>query len=106
MQIAFLRCMAIWLRHRYAWAFLVLHVTSLHAAPMELDLEQLKKDLGFAVKEMTVIEPHKRCDGCEFTVTYVGIPFRKLIEYYYHEEWNGFSGDIHLIARDGYLGHL
>jgi len=90
--------------HSYVLILFMLLASHLHAAPMELKPEQVKQDLGFAIREIIVIEPHAQCGETKCIVTYVGIPLRALIEYYYPEEWTGFSGDIHLIARDGYLG--
>lgn len=88
----------------YVLILFMLLASHVHAAPMELSPEQVRKDLGSAIREISVIEPHEQCGETSYIVTYVGIPLRILIEYYYPGEWTGFSGDIHLIARDGYLG--
>ena len=69
-----------------------------------LDQSCLKKDLGGAIREVTVIEPHEQCGDHECLVTYRGIPLRALLEYYYPEEWAGFDGYIHLSTLDGYMG--
>ena len=72
-----------------------------NAAALELRLDHVMRDLGSEVVEITVIEPH--CSGSNCKITYVGIPFRKLIEFYYSDAWKSFQGELHLFARDGYL---
>lgn len=89
--------------HCHVILFLLL-TAPVQAAPLELMPKQVKQDLGSAGREITVIEPHERCGEPEHFVTYVGIPLRTLVEYYYPKQWTGFDGDIHLLAIDGYLG--
>ena len=90
--------------YRYIVILFLLLAASVQAATLELKPEQVRKDLGFAITKITVIEPHENCGSRDCLVTYVGIPLRTLLEYYYPKEWPGFDGDIQLIARDGYLG--
>jgi mono/diheme cytochrome c family protein len=90
--------------YHYVVILFLLLAAHVHAAPMELKLEQVRKDLGFAIRGITVIEPHEKCGERECLVTYLGVPLRTLLEYYYPKEWGGFEGEIQLIARDGYLG--
>jgi mono/diheme cytochrome c family protein len=83
---------------------LTLLALPLHAAPVELTPEKVRNDLGSAIGEIAVIEPNAQCGKRDCIVTYVGVPLRTLIEYYFRDAWQGFSGEIHFIAGDGYLG--
>jgi mono/diheme cytochrome c family protein len=83
---------------------LMLFALPLHAGPLELSPEEVRRDLRSEIREVTVIEPHAQCGERKCVVTYVGVPLRTLVEQYYSEEWRDFSGEIHFIARDGYLG--
>ena len=83
---------------------LMLFALPLQAAPFELTPEQVRRDLGSSISEITVVEPHMQCGKSKCIVTYVGVPLRTLVEHYYPEEWRDFSGEIHFIALDGYLG--
>lgn len=89
------------MRRHYIGLFFMLLAAQANAAAMELRLDQVIRDLGSEVVEITVIEPH--CSGSNCKIIYVGIPFRKLIEYYYTDAWKEFKGEVHLLARDGYL---
>ena len=90
--------------YRYFVILFLLLAAPVQAAPMELESEQVKKDLGFAIKEITVMEPHEKCGEPEYYIAYIGISLRTLLEYYYPKEWTDFDGEIQLLARDGYMG--
>lgn len=83
---------------------LLLLAASAHAAPRELVPAQVEKELGFAIREVTVIEPHEECGERACLVSYRGVSLRTLLEHYYPKEWPGFDGEIQLFALDGYLG--
>ena len=89
---------------RCVMALFILLAASVQAAPLVLKPEQVENDPGFAVRDITVIEPHEQCGERECLVTYRGIPLRTLLERYYPKEWPGFDGEIQLFALDGYLG--
>jgi mono/diheme cytochrome c family protein len=89
---------------RYVMIFFLLFAAIVQAAPTVLMPVQVEKDLGDAIKNITVIEPHEQCGEHECLVTYRGIPLRTVLEQYYPKEWPGFNGEIQLFALDGYLG--
>lgn len=77
-----------------------------HAAGLDLQLDQVKKDLGPEAVEITVMEPHMKCGDVDCTITYVGIPLGRLMQYYFPDVWDGFTGFIHFSASDGYLASV
>lgn len=83
---------------------IMLLASPLQAAPLALAPEQVRQDLGTAIREVTVIDPYGECGGRQCLVTYFGIPLGTLLEYYFPGQWEGFSGEIHFLAQDGYLG--
>jgi mono/diheme cytochrome c family protein len=89
---------------RHVVILFMLLAPPLQAAPLVLEPVQLRQILGSDIREITVIEPHDACGERKCLVTYLGIPLARLLDYYYPEEWQGFSGEIHFLARDGYLG--
>jgi len=84
--------------------FFLLFAATLQAAPRALVPDQVEKDLGDAVKNITVIEPHEQSEVCECLMSYRGIPLQTVLEQYYPKEWPGFDGEIQIFALDGYLG--
>jgi mono/diheme cytochrome c family protein len=89
---------------RHVVILFMLLASPLQAAPLALEPVQLRQVLGSDIREITVIEPHDECGERKCLVTYLGIPLARLLDYYYPEEWQGFSGEIHFLARNGYLG--
>jgi len=85
---------------------LMLLVACTRASALELHPDQVKKDLVGEVVEITVMEPHMKCCEANCTVTYVGIPLGKLLQYYFPDTWEGFNGIIDFIAQDGYLAAM
>jgi len=85
----------------YFGLVLILLTGQASAAAMELRLAQTMRDLGSEVVEISVTEPH--CGKSDCKTTYIGIPFRRVIEFYYPDAWKGFKGEVQLFARDGYL---
>ncbi len=93
------------LRAHFAGLILLLTVHA-QAAGLELRLDQVKKDLGTEAVEITVLEPHMKCGEADCTVTYVGIPLGKVMQFYFPDTWDGFSGVIQFYASDGYLASV
>lgn len=89
--------------HR-AMASLALLMIATQAVALELFPRQVRADLGKQAVDITVIEPHAR--DAEARVTYVGIPLRAVLERYFADDWSGFQGDIHFLARDRYLAAI
>jgi mono/diheme cytochrome c family protein len=77
-----------------------------HATGLELRLDQVRKDIGSKAVKIKVMEPHMKCGEVNCTVTYVGIPLVKLMQYYFPGTWEGFNGFIHFYASDGYLASV
>jgi mono/diheme cytochrome c family protein len=77
-----------------------------HATGLELRLDQVRKDIGSNAVKIKVMEPHMKCGEVNCTVTYVGIPLVKLMQYYFPGTWEGFNGFIHFYASDGYLASV
>jgi mono/diheme cytochrome c family protein len=84
---------------------LLLSITA-NAAVLDMDPDQVRKDLGHEAVEITVIEPHMMCGGAACEVAYIGIPLEKLMQYYFPGTWEGFNGVIHFYASDGYLAAI
>lgn len=89
--------------HR-AMASLAVLMIATQVVAIELFPEEVRADLGKQAVDITVIEPHAR--DAEARVTYVGIPLRTVLERYFADEWTGFQGDIHFLARDRYLAAI
>lgn len=89
---------------RRAVASLALLMTGTQTVALELIPDKVRADLGRQAVDITVIEPHAR--DAEARVTYVGIPLRAVLERYFADEWAGFQGDIHFLARDRYLAAI
>jgi len=85
--------------------FLLLSVHA-NAAELELRPEQVRKDLGNEAVPITVMEPHMKCGKVDCVITYVGIPLGKLMQYYFPDTWDGFTGFIHFYASDGYMASV
>lgn len=89
---------------RRAVASLTLLMIGPQAVALELFPGKVRADLGTQAVDITVIEPHAR--DAEARVTYVGIPLRAVLERYFADDWPGFQGDIHFLARDRYLATI
>jgi mono/diheme cytochrome c family protein len=93
------------LRSRYV-GLVWLVAIQVQAAELGLNLDQINRDLGSGIVEITVLEPHMKCGKADCLVTYVGVPLGKLMQFYFPDTWSDFNGFIHFFTSDGYLSSV
>ncbi|MCK5383877.1 MAG: cytochrome c [Gammaproteobacteria bacterium] len=89
--------------YRYLAIVLVLLGSQVHAEPLSLSVNQIRKDLAAEVVDIRVIELHESGKDKTNAVTYSGIPLDALLQYLYPKQWKTFDGIIYFHALDGYL---